>query len=196
MNYIPCISYKLCNCATNQIKYLLFYSYFLCNCATDQIMIVTCNSDKLCNCATDQICVFCPAVPALLVLLLSPLAWAGRSKAEISYSFSSCYFTAWFGPSSLLESLLCRETDLNKNINLFNSIPTMELRDRSNQLHAQVEAEMGRLAVVWQGLAATAEQPVLVNRLYFGECIYAGNTCDASLLALSSSCLPSCCWRE
>jgi hypothetical protein len=51
----------------------------------------------------------------------------------------------------------------------------MDLRDRSNQLHAQVEAEMGRLAVVRQGLAATAEQPALVNHLYFGECIYAEN---------------------
>jgi hypothetical protein len=34
---------------------------------------------------------------------------------------------------------------------------------------------MGRLAVVRQGLAATAEQPALVNHLYFGECIYAEN---------------------
>jgi hypothetical protein len=35
----------------------------------------------------------------------------------------------------------------------------MDLRDRSNQLRAQVEAEMGRLAVVRQGLAATTGIP-------------------------------------
>jgi hypothetical protein len=35
----------------------------------------------------------------------------------------------------------------------------MYLTDRSNQLRAQVEAEMGRLAMVRQGLAATTGMP-------------------------------------
>jgi hypothetical protein len=56
--------------------------------------------------------------------------------------------------------LLCRETDFNKTINFIQtSIPIMDLRDRSNQLRAQVEAEMGRLSVVRQGLAATTGIP-------------------------------------